>query len=348
MRTPRVAAAAVAVALGLTACGGSPAPDALEAPETQTEEPTAEPITIRIGYIAGPAPASHMLLADARGYFEDEGITVETTPFTTGISLSQALTGGSVDVGVMGAVIANFPARGQGKVFLLNNLEANIQQIWAAPDSGIESIEDLGGRQVATTSGTAAHLLLQVALEEAGLSSSDVEIVNLDMPSVANTFVTGGVDAAALWAPFDQQIAERLPDAVQLATSGDYENAAIASGWVANNDFFAQHQDVLPRVARAWMRANADITSDQEQALDEICPELEDFMTVEVCKHVYAQTENFTNEEWVAMYEDGTALGWVDRMEEVFVEIGALETDVGAEQYFETSPFLTAASQAMT
>lgn len=350
------AAAVLSLSAGLGACAadssdtpsaepGEAGTDQEDAGEEDAGEEDAEPIEVKIGYIAGPAPAAHMLLADARGYFADENVTVEAIPFTTGISLSQALTGGSVDVGVMGAVIANFPSRGQGKVFMLNNLEANIQQLWASADSGITSVGDLAGKQVATTSGTAAHILLNVALKDAGVDPAEVEVVNLDMPAVTNTFVTGGIDAAALWAPFDQQIEDLAPDAVQLATSGDYEEAAIASGWVANNEFYAEHPDVLERLASAWLRANEDITTDAEGALDDVCPVLEEYMAIEVCKHVYAQTENFSNDEWREMYEDGTAIGWVTRMEETFVEVGALESAVGAEEYFDTEPFLAAAGE---
>lgn len=353
MKITRLVVTALALTLGLGACGtdqgtsGDAAADPATAEEVGEADNGAqgEPVTVRVGYIAAPAPGAHLLLADTRGYFEEQGITVETTPFTTGISLSQALTGGSIDVGVMGAVIANFPAQGQGQVFLLNNLEANIQQLWAAPDSDIETVADLEGAEIATTEGTAAHLLLYVALEEEGLSMDDVEISSLDMPSVANTFVTGGIEAAALWAPFDRQIEDRLPDAVQLATSGDYEEAGIAGGWVANNDFYAEHADALAGITRAWLQANADITEDQDSALADVCPQLEEHMEPDVCEHVYAQTENFTNDEWVTMYEDGTATDWVGRMENVFVEIGALDESVGPEEYFDTSIFLEAAGE---
>lgn len=300
---------------------------------------------VRIGYIPGPAPAMNLLLADERGYFADEGLDVELTPFQTGISLSNALTGGSIDVGVMGAVVANFPARGQGQLFLLNNLEADIQQIWAAPDSGIEAVADLAGQKVATTTGSAAHLLLHVALEANGLSTEDVEIVNLDMPAVANTFVTGGVPAAALWAPFDTQVEDELPDATLVSTSADYEEAAIAGGWVANNDYYANHKDALESITRAWLKSNTDLTEEREAALDEACPRLEEYMTLETCVEIFGKTQTFTNEEWATHYEDGTAEDWVGRMEQVFVDIGALPELVEPAEFFDTSIYQDAIAQ---
>lgn len=326
---------AAALALAAAACGVE---------DTGTAGSSGDQV-VRIGYIPGPAPAMNLLLADERGYFADEGLEVELTPFQTGISLSNALTGGSIDVGVMGAVVANFPARGQGQLFLLNNLEADIQQIWAAPGSGIESVADLAGQKVATTTGSAAHLLLHVALQANGLSTDDVEIVNLDMPAVANTFVTGGVPAAALWAPFDTQVEDELPDATLVSTSADYEDAAIAGGWVANNDYYADNKDALKGITRAWLKSNADLTSDREAALDEACPRLEEYMNLETCVEIFGKTQTFSNDEWATYYEDGTAADWVGRMEQVFVDIGALPDFVDPKEFFDTSIYQDAIAQ---
>ncbi|MER7417607.1 ABC transporter substrate-binding protein [Micromonospora peucetia] len=322
----------LALALSVAACGS----DDDDAGSGGTQ-------TVKVGYIAGPAPGMHLLLAKERGYFAEAGLKVETVPFQTGISLSNALTGGSVDVGVMGAVIANFPARGQGKVFLLNNLESNIQQIWAAPNSGINSIADLRGKKVATTTGTAAHLLLHVALAENGMTTKDIELVNLDMPAVANTFVTGGVPAAALWAPFDNQIKERLPAAKMIGTAEQFQpKSAITGGWVANNGFHADNRDALVKLTKAWLKANNDIVTDQAGALAAGCPGLSEFMTAEVCSQIYQQANSYPNAEWAGYYADGTVATWVGRMEQVFVAIGALPSYVEPSTFVDTTIFTDA------
>lgn len=323
--------AVLVAALALAGCS-TPAP----APES---EGSAELTTVRIGYIPGAHDVAQLFIAEEAGYFAEEGIDLEVTAFQTGISLSQALTGGSLDVGVMGAVIANFPAKGQGKLFLLNNQQVDIHQIWAAPGSGIESVEDLRGKTIATTTGTAADLVLQVALDEAGLSRDDVEVVNLDMPSVVNTFVTGGVQAASLWAPFDGSVEENLPDATLIATAADL-GSPISGGWVAGNEYFDANPDIIDGIVRAWQKANADLVADPEASAQIFCPRIVENMTQEVCETLYSKTDAYSNEEWAAFYEDGTALGWVANMQAVFAQIGALEgATEEAEDYFDTSIF---------
>lgn len=337
MKRYGIGAIAAVAALLLTACAG-PA-------DAPGDSDGAERVTVRVGYIPGAHDIAQLFVAERAGYFEEQGIEIETTAFQTGISLAQALTGGSLDVGVMGAVVANFPAKGQGKLFVLNNQQVDIHQIWAAPDSGIEAIEDLKGKTIATTSGTASDLVLQVALDKAGLTRDDVEVVNLDMPSVANAFVTGAVDAASLWSPFDQQVAEHMPDATLVATAAELDSP-ISGGWVASNAFFEEHPDLVMGMVRAWQAANTDLVSDPEGSFDIFCPRIEQNMDREQCETLYAKTDVLSNDEWATLYTDGTALGWLENMQSVFEEIGALEgADLQPEDYFDTQLFVEALAE---
>src|SRR3954470_5424455 len=137
---------------------------------------------VRVGYLKVLAVDAQLQLGLHMGTFEKEGLRIEAREFTTGIELFQALVGGSLDVLTTGGVLSNFPARGQGKVFLINDLEYATGQIWAHTAQGIQTLKDLKGRQIATTRGTTAHNLLHQALKSVGLDSTkDVEIVNQRM-----------------------------------------------------------------------------------------------------------------------------------------------------------------------
>ena len=95
-----------------------------------------------------------------RGSFEKQGLDLELRQFNTGLEIFQALIGGSLDVLATGAVLSNFPARGQGKVFLINDIEVATAQLWVRGDQGIKSFEDLKGKRIATATGTTAHELI--------------------------------------------------------------------------------------------------------------------------------------------------------------------------------------------
>ena len=120
-----------------------------------------------------------------------------------------------------GAVVSNFPARGQGKVFLINNVEFATAQLWVREDMGIKSFADLKGKKISTTTGTTAHVFLDNALRANKLAATDVEIVNQRMAEAVTSFISGAVPAVALWVPFDVTVKSKVPGAeTSHATDG--------------------------------------------------------------------------------------------------------------------------------
>jgi NitT/TauT family transport system substrate-binding protein len=158
-------------------------------------------------------------------------LDLELIQFTTGLELFQAMIGGSLDVLSTGAVVSNFPARGQGKVFLLNNIEYATAQLWVRDDS-IKSIADLKGKQISTTTGTTAHVFLDRALRSAKLDpAKDVQLVNQRMAEAVTSFVSGAVPAVALWVPFDVTVKQKVPNARKIVdASAFFPEAAIMGG----------------------------------------------------------------------------------------------------------------------
>lgn len=298
--------------------------------------------TVRVGYLHTPAVDTHMWLGLEKGYFEDEGLSLETTQFDTGISLSQAMSGGSIDVAIMGAVISNFPTQGVGQVFLLNDVEEGTAQLWAAPDSGISSVEDLAGKQVATTTGTTAHVFLQTALEAAGVDPDSVELVNSGMPGAVNSFIGGSTPAVALWAPFDLQVQEQMPGAEQIDSAANYyPEAAIAGGWVANTNFYENNKESLRGIVRAWLSANSELLENTEASLETVhSAAYEGDLSLEELQYIYDLERTFTNERWAELYRNGTAADWIGRVEQVFVDIGAIDEFVEPSEFFDPQIFL--------
>jgi len=75
---------------------------------------------VRIGYLHTLAVDGQIWLADHLGAWAKNGLDPQFKEFKTGIELFTAMSGGSIDMLVTGAVISNFPARGQGKMFLVS------------------------------------------------------------------------------------------------------------------------------------------------------------------------------------------------------------------------------------
>lgn len=298
---------------------------------------------VTIGYLHTLAVDGHMWIAEMEGLYEKHGLEVEFVPFNSGPPLAQALSGGSVDVAIMGAVISNIPSRGVGKIFLVNNIEAGTAMIFVDPESGIETVSDLVGQEISTTQGTTAHVLLATALEANGEDPNSAQIVNMDMPSAVSAFISGAVPAVATWWPFNAQIEADRPETVILTSAGDYyPDAAIMGGWVANTRFYNENRDTLVALAEVWLEANDILMGDTDNALAALQAEQYSNLALEDLTSGFELLRTFTNDEWAERYQDGTVESWIGQVEQVFVDIGALDTFVEPSEFLDTSIFLEA------
>lgn len=298
--------------------------------------------TIRVGYLHTLAVDGHIWTAELNGYWEEQGLKPELTRFYTGLELFQAMVGGSLDMLATGAVLSNFPARGQGKVFLINNVEFATAQLWVNPDLGVSSFADLKGVNIATSIGTTAHVFLDRALKQNGIDpSSDLSIVNQRMPDAVTAFISGAVPAVALWVPFNVQVKNRLPNAKMLVdASAYYPEAAIIGGWAARNDYFEERKEVLERVIKAWLPANRDLIENADATLEMLQKEKYSDVPIADLREQYGAQKLFPAEEWAKMYRDGTVAGWLDQVTDFYVNIGGITDPIHAEGYFDPSLYL--------
>lgn len=298
---------------------------------------------VRLGYLHTLAVDGQIWLADHMGTWKKEGLDIEYVRFTTGLGMFQALVGGSLDVLATGAVVSNFPARGQGKVFLINDVEWATAQLWVQP--GIKSIQDLKGKKIATTRGTTANVFLYTALKQAGLDpNKDVEIVNQNMAAAVTSFIAGAVPAVALWVPFNLAVEKRVPNAKMLVDASKYyPAAAIVDGWAARNDFFDKNQDVVKKIIKGWLPANEFLVHHSDEALKILQRKHYSDIKLEQLHSMFKAEKVFDAAKWVSLYKDGTVTKWLNQVTDVFVKIGAIEHPVPAEKYFDPNLFLALA-----
>jgi len=298
------------------------------------------PAKLKIGYLSGLASDGHLQTGLALGSWKKIVLEIETVPFITGLEAYQALAGGSVDLVTTGAVISNFPARGQGRAFLINAYETDTVQIWAQEGSGIKTVADLKGRKIATTRGTTAHFVLHRALARAGLDSArDVEIVHQRITEAVTSFVGGAVPAVAAWIPVASVIGRQLPKAVKIASAGQYPDAAILNGWSARNELLEKNPALLRRFVQGWLPANELLVKSPDKAIDLIKDAYKN-STVAELKEQYLASRWHTAADWRRLYREGAVTRVLNAVTQFNVEVGAFKDPLPAEQYFAPQPFL--------
>lgn len=339
----RFTAAAVAATL-LTACG------ALSEDSGGSGGSKAAPAnatTVRVGYLHTIAVDDKLWLGQIDGYFADQGLNVKATKFDTGIAVSQALAGGSIDVAIMGGVTSNFPARGQGKIFMVNSIETATARLFVQADSGIKSVADLRGHTIATTEGTTADIFLHEALKKAGLTRQDVKVVNAAMPNAVQAFASHSVDAIALWVPFDLRVKDAVPNAVEIDNAGNYPDAAVADGWIANNAWYDKNPAVIKKMIKAWLTTNAAYRKDPEGSLKKVWEKAyKTEATLADLQHQVKFQTDYTNDKWLQEYQNGDVLKVVGQAEQAYVELGGVPQFVDPKTFFDTSLFIDTAKGA--
>jgi NitT/TauT family transport system substrate-binding protein len=291
---------------------------------------------VRVGYLHTVAVDGQLWLADHMGLWKEQGLAPEFIQFTTGLELFQAMIGGSIDMLTTGAVISNFPARGQGKMFMANCVEFATAQLWVNPDAGVSSFGDLKGKRISTTTGTTAHVFLAKALEANNLKAGeDVEIVNQRMSEAVTSFISGAVPAVALWVPFNIAVRNQLPNAKMLVDASEYyPDAAIVSGWATGNDFLESKVEVVKKVIRAWVPANDFLVEKPDEAAQILQEKYYQQVPLPDLKEQIGAQRVFPSKQWAKMFKDGTVTAWLQQVTDFYVSVGGIENPVPAKEYF--------------
>jgi NitT/TauT family transport system substrate-binding protein len=295
---------------------------------------------VKVGYLHTPAVDGHIWIGQQNGSFAKQGLDLELVQFTTGLELFQAMIGGSLDMLATGAVVSNFPARGQGKVFLMNNIEYATAQLWVRED--IKSLADLKGKQISTTTGTTAHVFLDRALRSANVDpTKDVQLVNQRMTEAVTSFISGAVPAVALWVPFDTTVKQKMPTARKLSdASAFFPQAAIMGGWAARNDWYDKNRPTVSKLIAGWAEANDLITSKPDAAAELLQKTQYKEVALPDFKEQFKASKYYTNAEWRTRYQDGTVTKWLQQVTDFFVSNANIQGALKAEQYFDPKPFL--------
>ena len=299
---------------------------------------------VRVGYLHTLAVDGQIWVGMERGSFAKQGLELELRQFNTGLELFQAMVGGSLDMLATGAVLSNFPARGQGKVFLINNVEFATAQLWVREDQGIKGFADLKGKRIATTTGTTAHVFLDTALRANGVDPKDVELLNQRMPDAVTSFISGAVPAVALWVPFNITVRDKVPGAKKLVDAGAfYPKAAIVGGWAARNDYYEQNRDVCARLVKGWIEANDYFIANPDAALTSLQKNNYSQVPIGDLREQYAAQKMFTSAEWKKLYADGTVTTWLQQVTDFFATVANIPSPVPASTYFDPKLFLSTA-----
>jgi sulfonate transport system substrate-binding protein len=141
-----------------------------------------------------------------------------------------------------------------------------LSSILALPNSGITSVKDLAGRNVAVNKAGLGEFLLVAALEKYGVPRDSVTFTYLNPPDAAPAFGSGKVDAWGIWSG-PMELAEVQYGAKRIFTDGEELDHQIDfSTYLVREDYARKEADTIRKVIAAYKTEADWVNAHQAEA----------------------------------------------------------------------------------
>lgn len=210
----------------------------------------AEPL--KIGYSDWPGWVAWEIAIE-KEMFTKAGVEVQFEWFDYVASMD-AFAAGQLDAVTMtnGDALVTGATGAQNVMILINDYSNGNDMVVAAP--GIDSVEELKGKKVGVEIGFVGHLLLLNALKDAGMSETDVELVNVPTNETPQVLASGDVDAIVAWQPNSGQALSMVPGAERIYSSAD-EPGLIYDVLAVSPESLSQNKAEWLKVMKVWYQA---------------------------------------------------------------------------------------------
>lgn len=231
------------------------------------------PARVRIGI---QNTTSTDIIAKQRGWAEElVGAPIEWLSFDSGRDAILALGAGGVDMVLVGSAPSAFGLSSgvNGEVAWIFHILGEGESLVCHPDSGVSTLADLRGKTLAVPFGSTTHFDMLQALASAGISDTEVTLLDLGTNEMVAAYERGDIDCGWVWFPALQNLydagAVKVFDAAEMAALGFPTSDLL----VVNRDFGATYPDTVARYIGALNKGVTLANEDLEAAAQDIANE---------------------------------------------------------------------------
>lgn len=205
-------------------------------------------------------------IAEANGYFDDEGLRVSYRYHDSGKEALDDVIGGGADLATVfnGPVVRGvFEGKDLAVVSTLHSSSGNIILL-LNKKMGIHNVGDLKGRRVSVQCGTTAEYVLHSILSVNNIAPEEVDIINLPNEEGLRLFETGKIGAVVSWnIPIIRTINQfNEKDLVQVNSDVLKEYSVLAG----KRDFVEQNPTKIRKILRALIRAKGFMKANEAES----------------------------------------------------------------------------------
>ena len=272
---------------------------AVDQPGQQTDKPT-----IRVGYQS--FPSGDLIVKNSRWLEEAlPDYNIKWTKFDSGADVNTAFIAKELDFGALGSSPVarglSAPLNIAYKVAFVLDVAGDNEALVVRNGTGINTIGELRGKRIATPFASTAHYSVLAALDQNGLSASNVQLVDLQPQAILAAWERGDIDAAYTWLPTLDQLRKTGKDLItsrQLAKDG---KPTLDLG-VVSDEFAAAHPEVVDIWRQQEARALDLIHDDPAAAAKAIAAEIglsPDEVAGQIKQGVYLTPAEVASTEWL-------------------------------------------------
>lgn len=226
---------------------------------------------VKIGY-RGQLFYLPAYVAEAEGYYEEQGLNVELVKFDSTNQLVEAVINGNIDAGV-GGVNSLVPLTIEGKnkgllkIFTLGYFNREFDDLLVRKDSNIKTLQDMIGKTLSTLPGSTAMTWMNIMLEKEGLKGK-INVVQTKPSQQLNALSSGSVDAIFVLEPLstigeDKGISRVL---VKSPITTYFMDDMLFVTSVFSTDFVNKNPETAEKISNAIDKAIISINSDPNKA----------------------------------------------------------------------------------
>ncbi|GAA3946825.1 ABC transporter substrate-binding protein [Microbacterium soli] len=262
----------IGLSLVATACSG-PTP----APVDEGDDPgeTFAPVTIRLALPTSVTSFSNSDIAVARelGYFDELGLTVETTNLKAGGDAVKGVVSGSFDIG--GASIEpviNAYVTGANLNIIASYADRLVVDM--VTSKSITDPAELAGKNLGVQEiGSFREVMTRMVLESVDLSQSDVSYVPTNADAIVSGLVAGQIQSGILQPEQLISAEEKDPDLHSLVNLFQIEPKYFYGTYFASQDWLKENPDAAVRFTQALTKAHRTMYDDEAKVVPVIAEE---------------------------------------------------------------------------
>lgn len=224
---------------------------------------------INVSYVKSPFNLP-LIIMNEKGFldkaFAEKGIKVNYHEITSGAKQSEAIAAGSLDIASVINTVSVILANAAGNPVEIFSGFSRPQKMFTilTTNDDIKTIGDLRGKSIAGPKGTVLHELLVAALKKEGMTVSDVNYIQMNIPNATAAMMSKKVDCALAAAA--SVVAAEKAGARILTTCEGYVSPLLVSA--AGKKFAEKHPSAIDLYLSVYKDTLKWISENEKEAIE--------------------------------------------------------------------------------